>query len=183
MTDSEWSLDASQGELLVHTDVSGRAAKMGHRLTIAMTCWQAAVSWSGDRPTAVQLTVDVESLRVLRGEGGLTPLSPPEKALVRSSALSCLGSDRYPRITFRSSEIAIMSDSYRLIGALEIYGRARRHDVDVQVTDLGDTWRMRSDTELRQSDYGVKRYSMLMGSMKVADAVRVSFSATHAKAD
>ena len=36
MTARAWTLDASDGQLLVHTGVTGRAAKMGHRLTIAM---------------------------------------------------------------------------------------------------------------------------------------------------
>ena len=66
-----WTLDSSQGELLLTTGVTGPAAAMGHRLTIAMTAWQATVSWSGEEPSAVELTVDVDSLEVLRGDGSL----------------------------------------------------------------------------------------------------------------
>jgi polyisoprenoid-binding protein YceI len=179
----KWNLDASQGELLVRTGVTGRAAKMGHRLTIAMNSWQATVSWSGDQPTAVRLTVAVDSLQVLRGEGGLTPLSAPEKALVRSNALKCLESDRFPRIHFQCDDVAKAGEGYRLTGMLEVHGRARQHVVDVRVADLGDLWRLSCDTELRQSEYGVTRYSLLMGSMKVADNVTVSFSAIRAKGD
>ena len=76
---TEWELDASDGQLLVKTGVTGRAARMGHRLTIAMNSWRATVSWAGDEPSAVDLEVDVDSLEVLRGEGGVTPLSGPEK--------------------------------------------------------------------------------------------------------
>jgi hypothetical protein len=36
-----WSLDGSHGELLIRTGVAGRAAQMGHRLTIAMRGWRA----------------------------------------------------------------------------------------------------------------------------------------------
>ena len=75
---------------------------MGHRLTIAMKRWEATVRWSGDKPVAAQLTVDVDSLEVLRGEGGLTPLSGPEKILVRSNALRQLGAGRFPRICFEA---------------------------------------------------------------------------------
>ncbi len=181
MTDETWNLDAAHGELLVRTGVAGRGAKMGHRLTIAMTTWHATVSWSADRPTAVDLTVEVDSFQVLKGEGGLTPLSTPEKALVRSNALKCLASDRYPRIRFRANDIASAAHGYRLSGTLEIHGRTQQHTLDVRVTDLGDSWRMDVDTEVRQSDYGVKPYSMLMGAMKVADDVTVSFSGTRAK--
>jgi hypothetical protein len=61
MTATEWTLDASDGRLLIHTGVTGRAAKMGHRLTIAMTTWLATAQWSGDELVEVELTVDVES--------------------------------------------------------------------------------------------------------------------------
>ncbi|MEO8816122.1 MAG: YceI family protein [Mycobacterium sp.] len=178
MADALWSLDASCGELLVRTGVCGRAAKMGHRLTIAMASWRAEVSWSGEEPTAVRLTVAVDSLRVVRGEGGLMPLSAPEKTLVRSNALKCLHSDRYPNIRFQSGDIAAADDGYRLTGTLEICGRVHPHVLDVRVADLGDAQRICGDTVLRQSEYGVRPYSMLMGSMQVADDVTVSFSAT-----
>ncbi|GJO20121.1 hypothetical protein NJB1728e18_19480 [Mycobacterium marinum] len=47
--------------------------------------------------------------------------------------------------------------------------------------DLGDSWRMSTETAVRQSDYGVKPYSLLMGSLQVADEVTISFSAVRAK--
>lgn len=181
MVDAAWNLDASDGELLVRTGVTGRAAKMGHRLTIRMTSWQAAVSWSVDRPTAVDLSVEVDSLQVLRGDGGLAPLSAPEKVLVRSSALKCLQSNRYPRIRFQANDVSMTGAGYRLTGALTVQDRTHQHVVDVRVSDLGESWRMHGETEVRQSDYGVKRYSMLMGAMQVADTVTVSLAATRTK--
>lgn len=182
MTDTTWHLDPSHGELLLHTGVAGRAAKMGHRLTIAMAGWQATVSWTGDVPTAVRLTVDVESLQVLSGEGGLTPLSTPEKALVRSNAMKTLQSDRYPQITFDAGDITATPGGYRLTGTLEIHGKTHPHVVDVKVTGGDDAWQISGETEVRQSDYGVKRYSMMMGAMQVADPVTVSLTAGYPKA-
>src|SRR5512143_1568890 len=83
MTANVWKLDASDGQLLVKTGVTGRAAKLGHRLTIVMNSWQATVQWAGAEPTGVDLTVGVDSLEVLRGEGGAKGLSGPEKKLAR----------------------------------------------------------------------------------------------------
>lgn len=171
-------MDAAHGELLVRTGVSGRAAKMGHRLTIRMKRWQATVRWSTDRPTAVHLTVAVDSLEVLGGQGGLTPLSAPEKTLARVNALACLDSDRYPRIEFQASDIAATAAGYRMIGTLQIHGRQRQHTLEVRAEHFDESTRLRCDTEVRHSDFGVKRYSMLMGSVKVADTVTVSLSAT-----
>lgn len=181
MAEAMWRVDSSDGELRVRTGVTGRAAKMGHRLVIAMNSWAVQVSRSGDRPVAAELTVEVDSLEVLTGEGGLTPLSGPEKTLVRSNALKCLHGDRYPRIVFRADDVAATDAGYRLTGVLTIHGRDRPHTVDVRVSDLGDSWRLECDSEVRQTAHGIKPYSMMMGALKVADPVTVSCSAVQTK--
>ena len=176
-----WSLKGSDGELLIHTGVTGPAAAVGHRLTIAIRRWQATTRWNSDRPVAAELTVDVGSLEVVRGEGGLTPLSGPEKILVRSNALRALNARRFPRITFAANTIEKLDAGYRLTGTLTIHGKARPQTVDVHTDDLGDGWRISSETVIKQSEFGVKPYSQLLGSLKVADDVSVSFNGQRAK--
>lgn len=180
MTD-EWSLDASDGELLLATGVQGRAARMGHRLTIAMTRWHATVSWAGSEPAAVELVVETDSLEVLRGEGGVKGLSAPEKALVRSNALKSLDANRFPEIRFVARTVDKTDDGYRLSGELTVRGKTRAYEIELRTDDLGDEWRMTAESTVRQTDYGVKPYSLLMGSLQVADDVALSFTATHPK--
>jgi polyisoprenoid-binding protein YceI len=181
MTATPWTLNASDGELVVRTGVTGRAARMGHRLTIAMNSWRAEVSWTGSAPAAVELTVEVESLEVLRGEGGLKPLSGPEKVLARSNALKSLDAERFPQIRFTADTIEQTSDGYRLTGSLDLHGKTKKRVVDLRVEDAGDSWRLSCEADVRQSEFGVKPYSLLMGSMKVADDVTVSCTVRHAK--
>jgi polyisoprenoid-binding protein YceI len=181
VTGVAWSLDASDGEVLLHTGVAGRAARMGHRLTIAMTRWHAAVSWAGSRPASAQAAVETDSFDVLRGEGGVKGLSGAEKAVIRSNALKSLNASRFPQIRFTADVIEKTEDGYRLTGALEIRGASRDHVIDLRTEDLGDSWRMSGEFTIRQSDYGIKPYSVLMGSVQVADDVTVSFTAVHAK--
>ncbi len=181
MTGTVWNLDETAGELLVKTGVTGRAAKMGHRLTIAMDSWRAQVSWAAGEPTEVDLTVDVDSLRVVRGEGGVTSLSGPEKTVVRSNAMKALDAGRFPTIRFRANDIEHTSGGYRLAGTLEIHGKTRDCVVDLDLEDLGDTWGMSCEAEVRQTEFGVKPYSILMGSVKIADTVTVSLAAQRTK--
>jgi polyisoprenoid-binding protein YceI len=176
-----WNLDASDGQLLVHTDVAGRAAKMGHRLTIAMNSWLATVRWRAGEPVDAELTVEVNSFQVLRGEGGLKALSGPEKTLVRSNALKVLDADRFPQIRFQAGDIEKVKDGYRLAGTLEIHGVTGQCEIELHIEDLGKQWLLSCEADVRQSDFGIKPYSMLMGSLKVVDAVNVSFSAQPAK--
>lgn len=180
-TPQTWHLDQSDGRLLVRTGVAGRAAKMGHRLTIAMKRWEATVGWSGSEPAELAMTVDVDSMQVVGGEGGVTPLSASEKLLARSNALKVLDSKHFPQITFQSSVIDRTESGYRLTGTVQIHGKARDCVVDLSVEGAGDTWRMFTDVVIRHTDFGVKPYSMLMGAVKVADAVTVSFTAERRK--
>ncbi len=159
---------------------------MGHRLVIAMTRWRATVTWAGDEPASAELAVKTDSFEVLRGEGGVKGLSGPEKALARSNALKSLDASHFPEIRFRADaaeKIAETEDGYRLSGTLEIRGKSREHVIDLRTKDLGDSWRMSAESSVRQSDYGIKPYSLLMGSVQVADNVVVSFTAVHAKDD
>lgn len=176
-----WTVGPSDGELLLHTGVAGRAARMGHRLTIAMARWRASVSWAGSRPVSAELAVDVDSFDVQSGQGGVKGLSTIEKAQVRSNALKSLRANRFPEIRFTADVIEPTGDGYRLTGTLEIRGVSRDHVIDLRTEDLGDSWRMSGETTVRQTDYGIKPYSLLMDSVQVADDVSLTFTAVHAK--
>ncbi|MDD4866277.1 MAG: YceI family protein [Mycobacterium sp.] len=182
MTDA-WALDASDGELQIRTGVTGWAARMGHRLTIAMSRWHAMVNWAGGEPVGAELSVETDSFQVLHGEGGLNRLSGPEKALVRMNALKSLDASKFPEIRFTADTIERTANGYRLIGRLRLRGKTREHSVDLRTEDLGDMWRMSAESGVRQSDYGIKPYSMSMGSIQVVDDVTVSFTAVHAKGE
>ena len=47
----------------------------------------------------------------------------------------------------------------------------------MRTDDQGDVWRLSSETVVSQSDFGIKPYSQLLGALKVADDVTVSFTA------
>jgi len=180
LTAEKRTLDASAGELLLHTGVTGTAARMGHRLTIAVRSWQATVDVDGDEPEAIEVTVDLDSLEVLTGEGGMTPLSGAEKSLVRTNALKMLQAKRFPRATFRASSVEWNDDSWRFTGILDLSGQSREQTVVVHVVRDGADLRITGEAVVRHSDHRIKQYSMLMGAMKVADEVRVTLTAPRA---
>jgi polyisoprenoid-binding protein YceI len=180
---TDWTLDPADGELRLRTGVKGRAARMGHRLTIAMTRWQATVRFAGADPVAAELAVEADSFEVVSSQGGLKGLSGPEKALVRSNALSSLGAGRFSEIRFTADVIERTEKGFRLTGMLQIRGKQKQHVIDLHTEDLGDAWRISAESTVRQSEYGIKPHSLLMGSVQVADDVTLSFTAVHAKDD
>lgn len=177
----DWTLNPADGELQILTGVAGPGAKMGHRLTIQMDAWQATVNWRNDEPVSAELAVEVGSLRVLEGNGGVTPLSGPEKLVVRSNALRSLDAKKYPDIRFTSSAITKTDNGYQLDGTLEIHGKSKPHTLDLTVADKGDMWALTVQSPVTQSVFGIKPFSLLMGSLKVADEVTIAFAATHLK--
>lgn len=179
MIAANWLLGPDSGSLQIHTGTAGRAAKMGHRLTIAMQSWEASVQWSGDSPTHAELTVQVDSLDVLGGEGGVTPLSGPEKGVATTNALKSLDAKKYPTIHFSADDIAKTPDGYRMTGTVEIHGKTRPQVVDLKVAEADGVWTLSTQVTLNQTDFGVKPYSLFMGTLKVADEVTIDFAATH----
>ena len=179
---AELHLDASDGEVQIHTGVEGRAARMGHKLAIAMTRWRATVWLVDGEPTAVELRVDVGSLQVLRSEGGLKPLSGQETKLIRRNALKSLRAERFPQIRFHADDVEKMGDGgYRLTGSLEILGTRLARVIDVRNDDLGDAWRLSGQADVRQTDFGIKPYSLFAGTLKVADMVTVTVAVKRVK--
>lgn len=180
MSSETWNLGPAEGELTVRTGVAGRASKMGHRLTIDFTEWSLEIDWVDDSPTGVTLTVDLPSLQVRKGEGGLTPLSGPEKSVVRSNALKVFDAKKYPQARFRSTDITATDTGYQLAGTLELHGTDGPVTVEVAAERHDERWQLSGSVEIRHSDFGLKPFSMAMGTLKVADPVTVECVVTRA---
>jgi polyisoprenoid-binding protein YceI len=114
---------------------------------------------------------------VLSGAGGVTPLTGPEKLIVRSNALKTLNAKKFPTVEFRAQEIKGTGTGYSLRGPLTLHGRTETIEVDVDVADVDGVVQLGARTEVSHKAFGIKPYSMAMGAMKVADLVTIEFSA------
>ena len=100
---------------------------------------------------------------------------------MRSNAFRSLAAKRYPRITFEANAIDKTDEGFRLTGTLTIQATSREQVVDLRTDDQGKNWWLSSETAVRQSDFGIKPYSQLLGALRVADDVVVSFTAKRTK--
>ncbi len=164
-----WTYDAGDGDLLVLTEVEGPAARLGHALRLRWHGWRAQVSHADGVPTAVRVTVPVEGIEVVHGEGGLKGLSSAEKAVVRRRALKELRDADHPRIELCAETVEPDGDGWLLRGTLRVAGRCRA--CVVRVARDGDL--LRVEETVRQSDFGVRPVRFLGGAFSVADEVRV----------
>ena len=159
------------GDLTLHTGVAGKASRTGHRLTIGFNDWSATVD--GDVPSQVTVRVGVPTLQIVSGEGGLTPMSAPERGVARGNALKSLKADDFGEITFVSTNVTADGDGYRVDGTLTLAGKSRDHSVVVAPVGSGADRHVVGETTVRHSDFGIKQYSAMMGALKVADEVTV----------
>jgi polyisoprenoid-binding protein YceI len=152
--------------LILHTSREGVAARVGHDLTIEMTRWSGRLR-VGDNQVASELsvTVDMGSMRIVEGTGGIAPLSEREKREILRNARKILAVDRYPEGTFVAEKIS--EDT--VDGTLSLLGRSHELRLAYRI----DGARYRASGTVRQSDYGIKPFSTLFGALKLADAVRV----------
>jgi hypothetical protein len=150
--------------LTVRTKRTGAAAKAGHDLLFEVTSWSATLDQDAD--PALTLTADSGSLRVLEGSGGIQALGDDDKAGIEQTIEEevLMGTP----IEFRSTAV----DGERLEGELELAGQ--RHPISFELAGDEDG-RLTGSATLKQSDWGMKPYSALFGTLKVVDEVEVAF--------
>jgi hypothetical protein len=152
--------------LTVNTRRSGAAAKAGHDLLLLVTAWEGTLTIGDDgAPAAAELSADASSLRVQEGTGGMKALDESDKANIHETIDDEVLERR--DIAYRSMTI----DGSRVEGELTLGDKARALALDLEVSDDGA---VRARATVTQSDWGMKPYSALFGTLKVLDEVEVS---------
>jgi polyisoprenoid-binding protein YceI len=161
--------------LTVKTGKTGAAAKAGHNLTIEVTAWEATFTLADDpAQTAITLTADAGSLKVREGHGGMMPLGDAETASIEESIQDDVL--KGTTIAFRSTAVApgAAPGTLDVGGELELNGTTR--PIAFAVT-LGADGTVSGAAIVKQTDWGMKPYSALFGTLKVVDEVEVLVSA------
>jgi polyisoprenoid-binding protein YceI len=156
----------SNATLSVHTRRGGAAAKAGHDLLLHVTAWEGTLTIGDDgAPAAAELSADATSLRVQKGTGGMKPLDDEDKANIHQTIDDEVLERR--DIAFRSTSV----DGGWADGELTLGDRTRPLSVALTVADDGT---VNGRATVKQSDWGMKPYSALFGTLKVLDEVEVS---------
>jgi polyisoprenoid-binding protein YceI len=169
-----YALGPDAGRLLVRTGRSGLGRKAGHDLTIEVTRWTGEAVIDTATPSGSTVTVEAEpaSFEVREGTGGVVPLGDADRAEIKKVVREkILHTDRHPRITFRSTNVAGSPESFTIEGELTIMDRTRPVTVRGQIS--GD--RVTGRATVVQSQWGIKPYSALLGALRLADQVEVEF--------
>jgi polyisoprenoid-binding protein YceI len=168
-----YALGPDDATLTVRTGKAGAAAKAGHNLVIEVTAWKATLDLGRDpAQTALALTADARSLRVRDGSGGMGELGNEETASIEQS----IDDDvlKGGAIEFRSTSVEPgPGGTLRVRGDLDLLGRSRPIAFDLDASD----GRLSGNARFKQTDFGIKPFSALFGTLKVADEVEVAVDA------
>lgn len=167
-----YTLGPGKGTLTVRTGKTGAAAKAGHNLLIEVGSWNGEIVLGSDGPTAVSLSADPHSLSVLEGTGGIQALGDEEKDSIRQT----IDTDvlQGATIAFRSTQIAGDGGGITVAGELEL--RGAKHALTFELL-LDDAGHITGSARFKQTDWGIKPYSALFGTLKVVDEVDVAIDA------
>lgn len=155
------------GTLSVRTGRTGAAAKAGHDLVIDVTAWQATLE-VGEQ-ISLALDADAASLRVREGTGGMQALGDDDKANIEQTIDDEILKGQ--GIEFRST--AVQADGDRLVvhGELTLVGNTR--PIAFELT-AGADGKLNGSVVVKQTDWEIKPYSTLFGTLKVVDEVEVT---------
>jgi polyisoprenoid-binding protein YceI len=165
-------LGTDRARIVLHTFRDGLAAQAGHDLTIEVGRWSGELTLNDDlSPAALDVQVDMGSLIVREGTGGLKPLSDRDRREIAVTARKTLAADRHPSATFTAAEFQPDADGGGLIkGTLTLAGEAR--PLWLRVRQTGPD-RYHATGEVVQSQHGIKPYAGFLGALRVRDAVDV----------
>ena len=161
-----------RGRIVLHTYRDGLAATAGHDLIIEVGRWSGELTVNEDlSPADLQVQIDMGSLIVREGTGGIKPLTDRDRREIAVTARKTLGADRHPEASFSATEFKPDGDGGGTVtGTLTLAGVAR--PLQLQVSRTGPD-RYHATTTVVQSAHGIKPYTGFFGALRVRDAVDV----------
>ena len=162
---------ALEGRITLRTSRDGLAAQAGHDLTIGVSRWSGELVIGSDlAPTSLDARMDLGSLVVQAGTGGIKPLTDRDKREIIATARKVLSADQYREATFTATSFSPADDGGTIDGTFSLAGQSG--PVRLEVHQTGPD-RYRATTTVRQTSFGIKPYSGFLGALRVSDAVEV----------
>jgi hypothetical protein len=161
-------LGPENGTLTVRTQKGGAASKAGHNLHMEVGNWKAVLDLDAE---SASLTADPRSFRVIEGSGGVLPLGDDEKAAIPQTIDEEVLKGQ--PIEFRSTRVVRNGERADVEGELTLFGAERPVAFALQLAD----GQVSGSARISHRAFGVKPYSALFGTLKVADEVVIELDA------
>ncbi|MBV9093656.1 MAG: YceI family protein [Streptosporangiaceae bacterium] len=158
------------------------AARAGHDLTLEITRWSARISIPGEdaggaTAAAVTAELDLGSLEVREGSGGVKPLTDSDRRDIKKTMSGII---RDATASFASTRIVRSDGGGTVEGTVTLNGKTE--PVRLQVTEAAPG-RYQGSGPVQQSAFGIKPYTGFFGALKLRDEVTIEFDVDLARAE
>jgi polyisoprenoid-binding protein YceI len=173
-----YKLDAARSKFVVRAFAGGVLWFKGHDHLVAARDFtgEARLTPGAVSPASLTLTVRAASLAETRDV-----FNEQQKKIINGELRDIvLEPDKYPEITFRSTDVAAETAlggvfKVKVGGDLTLRGVTRRVQIPVEVTLAGGELRARGEFSIKRSDFKVPATSAFHGTVRVRDRLEVSF--------
>jgi polyisoprenoid-binding protein YceI len=175
-----YTIDSSQSSATIQVGKAGAFSfAAGHTHEVIVPTIAGTITVDADDPARsnVRLTIDASALKV-SGKGESVDDVPKVQATMLGAQV--LDVQRYPKITFASTSIAVKTQTPAILdamvtGQLTLHSVTRSITVPVTVRREGNTLTATGRFPVKQTEFGIKPVSV-GGVVSVKDAVNVSFT-------
>ena len=181
-----YQIDPQASVLHIHVFRGGTFARLGHNhvvssKSVAGRVWMrpqfSASGFELSFPVA-DLIVDDPEARQAAGSDFPPDIPAADKEGTRKNMLrkEVLDAESYPKVTVRSATLAGSLQAPQITARITIKDATRDVDVPTTIVVNGDRLTARGEFEIRQTDFGMKPFSVALGALEVQDQLRVRFN-------
>jgi polyisoprenoid-binding protein YceI len=173
-----YRLDAARSKFMIRAFAGGPLWFKGHDHLVQARDFtgEARLTPGSVSPASLTLTVRAASLAETR-----EVFNEQQKKIIDTELRDIvLEPDKYPEITFRSTDVSVEPRggdlfALKLGGDLTLRGVTRHVNIPVEVTLRGDELRARGEFDIKRGDFKVPATSAFHGTVRVRDRLKVSF--------
>jgi polyisoprenoid-binding protein YceI len=175
---ARYRLDPTHSRFTVQAFVAGMFSFLGHSPTFAVNGYAGEVTLDPAAPAegaSVQIVVRAESLALMDKVS-----ASDRKQIEDAMRQETLEVAAFPEIAFESTEVAVGSRTedempVRITGRMTLHGVSRPQQIDGRLTLYSDGVRLVGEFMLPMSGYRIRPVVALGGTIKLKDALKVSF--------
>lgn len=172
-----YKLDPARSKFVVRAFAGGVLWFKGHDHFVAARDFdgEARLTPGSVNPASLTLNVRAASLAETRDV-----FNDQQKKIIDGELRDIvLEPDKYPEITFKSTEVTAEARGglfkVKLGGDLTLRGVTRRVTIPAEVTLEGDSLRARGEFEIKRGDFKVPATSAFHGTVRVRDRLKIMF--------
>lgn len=182
-----FTLNPKASNLRIYAFRAGKAAKFGHNHVLSAPEFQGFFSLAPQGSAASrfdlafrldQLAFDAPEHRAALGPAFASTISAEDTTSTRNNMLgdNNFQAARFPFLRIQSLEIVGDAPKFATRIAVELHGQTREMWVPLTVTGLPEHLSVQGALVLKQSDFGIKPFSVFGGILAVQDEVVVEFT-------